>query len=306
MKKIALSCGDPSGVGPEVIESSLAKHPDWAESLCLIGPSAWLDPLCEAYSVEGLSVGSSTFVPTPGTPSERGAEIALEAMTEAANGCRNDQFSAVVTGPVSKYWLKKVGFSHPGQTEFFADVWGGIPTMAFVGKRLKVALTTWHIPLAQVPHALTKSCLELTVTRAAWLAQACGSPQPRIGVCGLNPHAGEQGIMGREEVDIIDPLLEALRQKYKGLSRCEPADTIFYKMLQGSFDIVVALYHDQGLAPLKTLEFDQAVNLSLGLPWLRTSPDHGTGFDIAGKGKAQSSSMEQAILLAQQLGPNMS
>ena len=154
MKKIALTCGDPAGVGPEIIAAHLGSHPEEAQKLCLIGPSTWLDPLRKKYAVDGLAVGPKNFRALPGSPNTQGALIALEAMHLAAEGCRRGTFRAVVTAPVSKYWLQKTGFRHAGQTEFFAESWGGTPTMAFAGQKLKVALATWHIPLSQVPLSL--------------------------------------------------------------------------------------------------------------------------------------------------------
>ena len=222
-------------------------------------------------------------------------------MKLAAQGCIDGLFRGVVTGPVSKYWLKHAGFAYPGQTEFFASVWGGDPTMAFVGKQLRVVLATWHIPLREVPSALNEACIEKAVQRANELAQLLGSSKPRIGVCGLNPHAGEDGLLGREEQDVINPVLDKLRESIPGLSSCLPGDTVFHRQINGDFDVVIAAYHDQGLSAVKTLEFDSAVNLTLGLPHIRTSPDHGTAFDLAGKKSANTDSFAAAINLAQQL-----
>ncbi len=297
-KKVALTCGDPAGVGPEVAERLLAARPELAQAVCLVGPPSWLERL---PGVEGVPVGEAGFRAVPGKPSEAGAHVAFEALETAARGCRGGRFAAAVTGPVSKTWMQRVGFHFPGQTEFFADRWSGEPTMAFGGGRMRVVLATWHIPLMSVAQALTSEVLERAVRRAVWLARALGAERPRVGVCGLNPHAGEDGILGREEMDFLNPELDRLRREFPGLSRCEPPDTVFWRHLQGEFDAVVALYHDQGLGPLKTLDFENSVNITLGLPWVRTSPDHGTAFGIAGQGKANFSSMEQALMLAQKL-----
>ncbi|MEM8549321.1 MAG: 4-hydroxythreonine-4-phosphate dehydrogenase PdxA, partial [Verrucomicrobiota bacterium] len=183
----------------------------------------------------------------------------------------------------------------------FAERWYGAPTMAFAGGRLTVVLATWHIPLMQVASHLNHETLSRAVKNAAYLAQKLGSANPRIGVCGLNPHAGEEGLLGYEEQGIIDPILDALRGTYPGLSHCLPGDTVFHRQLQGEFDVIIAMYHDQGLAPLKALDFDRAVNITLGLPFIRTSPDHGTAFGIAGKGQAETGSFRRAIELALQL-----
>ncbi|TVP74929.1 MAG: 4-hydroxythreonine-4-phosphate dehydrogenase, partial [Puniceicoccaceae bacterium] len=222
-------------------------------------------------------------------------------MELAAEGCRSGRFRGVVTGPVSKSGLQAVGFSFPGQTEFFAHAWGGEPSMAFVGRELCVVLATWHIPLRQVPEALDAACLEKAVRRAHALARQLGATQPRIGVCGLNPHAGEGGLLGREEAEVLDPTLDRLRVELPGLSRCLPGDTVFFRQRQGEFDVVVAAYHDQALAAVKTLEFDSAVNLTLGLPHVRTSPDHGTAFHLAGRDQADCRSLTAALALARKL-----
>ena len=173
--------------------------------------------------------------------------------------------------------------------------------MAFVGQSLRVVLATWHMPLSEVPSALTAECLTLAVERADQLARALGVASPKIAVCGLNPHAGENGLIGVEERDVLNPALKKLQNRYPGLSECLPADTVFYRQRKGEFDVVVAAYHDQGLAAVKTLEFDSAVNVTLGLPYLRTSPDHGTAYDLAGKGEADCGSFLSALRLAQRL-----
>jgi 4-hydroxythreonine-4-phosphate dehydrogenase len=173
--------------------------------------------------------------------------------------------------------------------------------MAFCGGRLRVALLTWHIPLREVSAHLTPPELERAVAAADELARADGIARPRIAVCGLNPHAGEEGLLGTEEREQIDPVLDHLRDRFPALSRCVAGDTAFGRALRGEFDVVVALYHDQGLAPLKTLEFDEAVNVTLGLAHVRTSPDHGTAFGIAGLGQANPRSFAQAVAVARRL-----
>lgn len=294
---LALTCGDPAGVGPEIIAAWLRANPQEAGKVRPIGPQRWLD----ALGVAGQAVGPKDFSIEAGQPTVAGAKIALEALEAAAAGCKAGTFSAVVTGPVSKSWLQKAGYTFPGQTEFFAARWGGEPTMAFAGGKLHVVLATWHIPLMAVTQALDEKTLARAVTQADRLAQALGDFNPRIGVCGLNPHAGEDGLLGNDERDRLNPWLDKLRKQFPGLSRCEPGDTVFWRQLRGEFDIVVALYHDQGLAPLKTVDFDESVNITLGLPWVRTSPDHGTAFSIAGQGKASWKSFANAVVLARLL-----
>lgn len=305
---LVLTCGDPAGVGLEIIAAWAQAHPQASQAACLIGPRMWLDELaaCGIAFHRTLAVGPRSFMPHPGKPTVEGADLAVEALECAAAGCREGDFSAVVTAPVSKIWLKRVGFSFPGQTEFFADRWGDVPTMAFAGGRLRVVIATRHIPLQDVPRQLDAPSLQHAVAQAVQLVQCLGVARPRIGVCGLNPHAGEEGLLGSEEQDVLNPQLTELRSTYPDLSLCQPADTLFRRHLQGEFDAVVALYHDQGLAPLKTLEFDQAVDITLGLPWVRTGPDHGTGFSIAGKNVATITSFANAVDLARKLACKLS
>lgn len=299
MPRLAVTCGDPAGVGPEIIAAWLRANPSEAGRVAVIGPARWLATLPDG--VERVAVGGADYLAVPGTPDADGARIAVAAMEAAAAGCRDGRFAGVVTGPVSKAELAKVGYPFPGQTEFFAARWGGEPVMAFCGGRLRVALLTWHIPLREVPAHLTAAAFERTVRAADTLARAEGSVAPRIAVCGLNPHAGEDGLLGDEERTVIDPILDGLRAEFPGLSRTLPGDTVFARQLRGEFDAVVALYHDQGLAPLKTVDFDESVNVTLGLPFVRTSPDHGTAFGIAGKGVASVTSFANAVAVARRL-----
>lgn len=307
--RLAFTCGDPAGVGPEIIAAWLCDA-DAAEvrQVEIHGPARWLAalPKSGAFTARPVSAGVDDFEAEPGRPGELGARVAHEALRAAAAAAREGRVAGVVTGPVAKSWMARAGWRFPGQTEFFAAEWGGEPVMAFAGGRLRVVLATWHIPLAAVPGALGEDVLARAVTAAAELCVADGAARSaedaRIAVCGLNPHAGEGGLLGTEERDSIDPILDRLRAAGRpGLSRALPGDTVFGRQLRGEFDAVVALYHDQGLAPLKTLEFDHAVNITLGLPWVRTSPDHGTGFDIAGRGAASATSFSNAVRMAWKL-----
>ena len=224
---------------------------------------------------------------------------AFESLEVAAAGCASGRYCAVATAPISKFEMRKVGFNFAGQTEFFADRWHGTPVMAFAGKKLIVSLATWHEPLRAVPDSIDEAKISRAVEAACELARKLrGMENPRIAVCGLNPHAGEDGILGFEEIEIINPALDKLREKYPNLSKALPPDTVFERVLKGEFDCAVSMYHDQGLAPLKALEFDNAVNVSMNLKYLRTSPDHGTGYSIAGKGIASSNSFAAAVELA--------
>jgi 4-hydroxythreonine-4-phosphate dehydrogenase len=296
---LAITCGDPAGVGPEIIAGWLQTHAAEARGVAVIGPAQWLAGLPECGAK--IAVGREEFAATAGKPDAEGALVAWAAMERAAKGCAQREFGAVVTGPVSKARLAAIGYAFPGQTEFFAARWGGEPVMGFCGGKLRVVLATWHVPLASVPSLLGPQLLRRTVAAAEALARAEGVAQPRIGVCGLNPHAGEDGLLGGEEREMLNPALDGLRAEFPGLSRCEPGDTLFARQLRGEFDVVVALYHDQGLAPLKAVDFDEAVNVTLGLPFVRTSPDHGTAFGIAGKGVARGTSFANAIVVARRL-----
>mgnify|MGYP000871372266 CR=1 FL=1 len=297
---LAFTCGDPAGVGPEIIEAWIAAHPNALKDVAVIGPARWAGKLA-SRGVHAVAVGEDEFSIEAGHPTIDGARVALAAMERAAEGTQRGEFSGVVTGPVSKSWLQKAGYVFPGQTEFFAARWGGEPTMAFCGGRLRLVLLTWHIPFRDVPGQLTEANIVRAVRAAAELARADGVTEPRIAVCGLNPHAGEDGLLGHEERDVIEPVLAKYRAEFPGLSRCEPGDTVFARALRGEFDVTIALYHDQGLAPLKTIDFDTAVNVTLGLPHVRTSPDHGTAFGIAGRGLASAASFTNAVTVARRL-----
>lgn len=299
--KLAFTCGDPAGVGPEIIAAWLQSNPEAAHAVTVIGPEQWLQKLDTAAGK--VAVGLADFSATLGEPSGEGALVAWAAMERAALGCKTGEFKGVVTGPVSKEWLARIGYEFPGQTEFFAARWGGEPVMAFGGGKLRVVLATWHVPLYDVPGLLGPHLLQRTVHAADEFARILvpASTPPRIGVCGLNPHAGEGGLLGHEEIELLNPALEKLRTQFPGLSLCESGDTLFARQLRGEFDVVIALYHDQGLAPLKVIDFDESVNVTLGLPHVRTSPDHGTAFGIAGKGIARATSFANAVDVANRL-----
>lgn len=301
--RLAFTCGDPAGVGPEVIAAWLAAAaPEEASAVEVHGPAKWLARLPKAGLFAAKPAGAVDYEATPGKPDDEGARVADAALRAAAAAAREGRVAGVVTGPVAKSRMARVGWTHAGQTEFFAAEWGGEPVMAFAGGRLRVVLATWHIPLAAVPAALDAAVLGRAADAAAELCAADGvAGAARIAVCGLNPHAGEDGLLGGEERELIDPALDGLRARHPGLSRTLPGDTVFGRQLRGDFDAVIALYHDQGLGPLKTLEFDEAVNVTLGLPFVRTSPDHGTGFDIAGRGVASARSFGNAVRLARRL-----
>ncbi len=293
---IAVTCGDPAGIGPELLASWLKAHPEQASSVVPIGPADWI-----ARLGQGIAVGPKDFVTRPGKPDDAGQLIAIEAMEMAARGASGARFAAVVTGPVNKKGLAGVGYVFPGQTEFFASRWSGDPVMAFAGGKMTVGLVTWHIPLSGVSQAITGADIRRTVLALISLRGKLGDRRPRIAVCGLNPHAGEGGLLGKEDDAIIRPAVEALRAEGHEVVGPLPGDTVFHRHLQGEFDAVAAIYHDQGLAPLKAVDFSTSANLSLGLKHVRTSPDHGTAYEIAGQDKADRGSFDSAMRLARLL-----
>ena len=285
--KVGSTCGDPAGVGPEVIKAAL-------RSDRLPG------------GVDYLVIGATNAF-SPGKPDLASARQAIEALEEAAALAKAGEIQAVVTGPVSKRAMHGAGFAFPGQTEFFAERCGVSNfAMCLTGGKVTVALVTAHVPLSEVPGLLKESeIVRVGRLLAAFLALR-GIAHPRIAVAGLNPHAGESGDLGCEEIDVIAPAVQSLRLRLAGtaeVSGPHSPDTLFHRVIDGEFDGVLCMYHDQGLIPLKLHAFDEGVNVTLGLPFPRTSPDHGTAFDLAGKGLARPSSMIAAIRLASELAP---
>jgi 4-hydroxythreonine-4-phosphate dehydrogenase len=283
MPRILITLGDPAGVGPEVIDAALA--------------SGGFPSNAHFEVIGDRSAGS------PGKPDARSAAASLAALDEAVRRLKDGSADAVVTGPVSKEGLQAVGFPFPGQTEYFAAAFGTSHFgMLLTGDTLTVGLATIHEALAAVPGLLSSDRIFEIGRLSAEFLHRRGIAQPRIAVAGLNPHAGENGAFGREEMSIIAPAI--LRLNATGLATFSgPAvpDAVFRDAARGHFDAVIAMYHDQGLIPLKLLDFDSAVNVTLGLPKPRTSPDHGTAFSIAGKNLANPSSMLAAIRLACEL-----
>jgi 4-hydroxythreonine-4-phosphate dehydrogenase len=286
--RIGITLGDPAGIGPEVVRAALA--------------SGRLSDDFE-YTIVG---DSDAFI--PGVPTKESAQHAFAALEEAASLVLNGGVSAIVTGPVSKKGLHEVGFKFPGQTEFFAARANvSNYAMCLTGGKITVALVTAHVPLKDVSSLLTKEEIVRTGLLLAKFLQRKGVPSRRVAVAGLNPHAGEGGDLGREEIEIIQPALQILQQRTDvGLFEGPfSPDTLFHQVAEGAFDGVLCMYHDQGLIPLKLHAFDQGVNITLGLPFVRTSPDHGTAFDLAGKGVARPDSMIAAIQLASDLIRNV-
>lgn len=299
MKKLAITVGDPSSVGCEIIKKWIEKNPQLASGTEVIGHRSFLKTLPEFVSKKSVN---DTAVFTAGVPEVEGAKVALDALEAAAKGCKDGEYCAVVTAPVSKICMKNVMPDFVGQTEFFESRWGGNAVMCFWGAHMIVSLVTWHIALSKVPSAINFENIARAAKSAEFLARKlCLKSSPKIAMCGLNPHAGEGGILGTEELEIINPAVEILKGEIPNLSLALPPDTVFNRIIKGEFDAAVAMYHDQGLAPLKSVDFDNAVNISMGLNFVRTSPDHGTGFDIAGKGIASEKSFASAVDVALKL-----
>jgi 4-hydroxythreonine-4-phosphate dehydrogenase len=284
---IAITLGDPAGIGPEIVRAAL--------------DSGQLDPRFN-YRVLGSAEGV-----TPGQPTPASARAAIAALEESARLAVAGEIDAVVTGPIHKANAQAAGFAFPGQTEFFAAR-AGIENFAMLltGGAITVALVTMHVALRDVPAMITGPEIERVGSLLAeFLALRLGPQKPsRIAVAGLNPHAGESGAMGREEIEVIAPAIARLQSQWSGravLTGPISPDTLFCRAVAGEFDGVLCMYHDQGLIPLKLHAFDQGVNVTLGLPFVRTSPDHGTAFEIAGKGIARPASTLAALQLAAKL-----
>ncbi|MEY2557043.1 MAG: hypothetical protein QOE34_468 [Verrucomicrobiota bacterium] len=283
--RIGITLGDPAGIGPEIVRAALAsgRLPETAD-----------------YSLVGEAINCSLGQPTPET-----ARAALAALEQGAALALRGEIDAIVTGPIHKARMYEIGFNFPGQTEFFADRCGVQNfAMLLTGGKLTVALVTTHLPLREVAPALRTSEIVRVGLLLKDFLQRRQIEEPRIAVAGLNPHAGESGALGREEIEIITPAIAELNIKSPIFSGPFSPDTIFHHAASGAWDGVLCMYHDQGLIPLKLHAFHEGVNVTLGLPYSRTSPDHGTAFEIAGKGLARADSMIAAINLAVELAQN--
>ena len=319
--------GDPAGIGPEVIVKALSDRKIY--DLCrpvVFGDHGALDLYA---GVKGHSLirdiahpsesqgrpGRIDLIPvcslpksilTPGLPKRQGGAAMVDCILTAVEMAKSKAISAVVTCPISKTLMHQAGYDYEGHTQLLASLTRCRDyVMMLAGSRLRVALVTIHCALQEVPSLLSKENVfrTLRITAEA-LQQDFGIPGPRLAVAALNPHAGEEGLFGREEEEILRPAIRKARAKGYGVEGPFPADSLFYKAAGGAFDAVVAMYHDQGLIPLKLLHFSDAVNVTLGLPIVRTSVDHGTAYDIAGKDRADSSSLKAAIRTAVMMARN--
>jgi 4-hydroxythreonine-4-phosphate dehydrogenase len=315
---LAISLGDPAGIGPEVVAKCWDNRDRFglqpfvaigdSRSLAAVwdGPLAIIDDPREADSAFDLGLPllhiSSAEADLPGRPSMAGAHCSLDALELAVGLARSGSAAAVITGPVSKQQLYSIGFAHPGQTEFVAERCGVAPAnvaMMLAGPTLRTVPVTTHVPLAEVAGQLSIGLVEAR-GRAALrgLQRNFGIAEPRLAVAAFNPHAGEGGTLGREEIDIIEPAIAILREEGWRVTGPHPADTMFHQAARARYDAALCIYHDQALIPLKALHFDEGVNITLGLPIVRTSPDHGTAFDIAGEDRADPRAMAAALRMA--------
>lgn len=322
MLPLAVSLGDPAGIGPEtIVESWARRHEKGLAPFFVTGGPGLLEQASIARGIEcpilriddpakavecfdkGLPVlGQEDASYRPGTPDDAGAALALGSLAVAVRMALLGKASGVVTAPVAKAQLARVGFEFPGQTEFLAAACGLGPdevVMMLAGPSLRAVPVTVHCALSDVPRLLdTETIAAKARIVASALSRDFGIEAPRIAVCGLNPHAGEGGKFGHEERDIIAPAIEIARSEGIAITGPHPADALFTPRARQTYDTALAMYHDQALVPLKALDFDEGVNVTLGLPIVRTSPDHGTAFDIAGKGLADPGAMMAALRMA--------
>lgn len=318
MKTIAITMGEPWGVGPEVIIKALHSGRTGKQIVPVVIGS--VNVMWEAVKTTGLPVRvrkvsdisdlnyeldtinvldiRSNLVLKKG-PSESSGKAVIKYIDKAVELALADKVSAIVTAPISKESLKLAGAKWPGHTEMLADLTDTTNfAMMFASKKLNVILSTIHISLKNVPKKINEKLILRTIRLASLGMEMLGMKCPRIAVAGLNPHAGESGIMGREETEAIIPAINKARKEGINASGPYPPDVVFHKALNKEFDMIVCMYHDQGLIPFKMLAFETGVNITVGLPIIRTSPDHGTAFDIAWENNANPSSMIEAIKLA--------
>jgi 4-hydroxythreonine-4-phosphate dehydrogenase len=288
--RVAITLGDPRGIGPEIVAQVMAEPPEGAEYV-LIGADGSEERKVKREKGEAFTFPVSRFTGSP-----RDAGLLVKSQIEhAVSLALAGHVDAIVTGPAEKAALRAAGMPYPGHTEWLAALAGGMDVaMMLTDERLRVVLITTHLPLRAVPDAVTRTAIERAgaVTRAA-LRAWWGIAEPRLAVCALNPHAGEAGLFGTEDATVLAPAARAL-----GAAGPLPADTVFVRALRGEFDAVLVPYHDVGMTAIKVAAFGRAVNVTLGLPFVRTAPDHGTALDIAGKGIADPGSMRAAVALA--------
>ena len=308
---LALTLGDPAGIGPEIVVKAWQALRESGPAFVVVGdPSALAGaPLSIAADPRDAAASFADALPVIDGARGTGPEAVIRWIAEATRLALEGKVGGVVTAPIAKSRLYEAGFKFPGHTEYLADLTAAAPmaaargpVMMLTARDLRVALVTIHTPLADVPAAVTAERVMhvATVTHEA-LQRDFGIERPRLALAGLNPHAGEDGAIGTEEVRVLAPAAAALRAKGVDISDPKPADSLFHVEARRRYDAVVCLYHDQALIPVKTIDFWGGVNVTLGLPIVRTSPDHGTGFDIAGQGVARADSLIAAIRLAAEI-----
>ena len=308
---VAITMGDPVGVGPEVVLKAVASPKVGRAARCVVvGDAGVLERVSKKIKVrlpKSVEVVSASRLAAaklkPARPTKATGEAMISYIDEAVRLIEKGVAHAVATAPITKDAAKKAGFRFPGHTEYLAHLTGSKDfVMMLGGDKLKVALVTIHEPLKKVPRLVTKARVLKTIKiTAAAFKRDFGIKKPRIAVAGLNPHAGEGGIMGNEDISIITPAVRAAKRAGINATGPLPADTVFFAAAKGDFHVVVCMYHDQGLGPMKLLHFDDGINVTLGLPIIRTSVDHGTAYDIAWKGKANHASMVNAIVTAAEM-----
>jgi 4-hydroxythreonine-4-phosphate dehydrogenase len=304
--RLGVTVGDPAGIGPEVTLRALATGDLPEADIAVYGPAEVLHERAARFGLPPLDRLRARVVDLPlegvvplGRASAAGGEAAARAVLAAGGEALAGALDGMVTAPLNKESLAAAGYRWPGHTEMLADLAGADDVaMLFVGGGLRVALLTIHRALRSVPDAITRGEVTRVVRLVHRELPRLGATTRRIALCGLNPHAGEAGMFGREEIDVLSPAAEELRREGIELTGPLPADSLFVRAAHGEFDAVVANYHDQGLIPVKLAAFGHAVNVTLGLPFVRTSVDHGTGFDIVEKGIADPGSLRAAIRLA--------
>lgn len=317
---LVLTQGDPASIAPEITAAVWQKLRQNGPAFVYVGDPSLLERRVPVQTVRYLSAGADIFShalpviplhlatpPAPGEPDRRNAASVLESIRLAVELTLSGEASAMITNPISKEVVQGAGFHHPGHTSYLAELCQtpGNEVMLLAGPSLKVVPITVHVALREAIAQLSSDLIIRTArTVAAGMQRDFGLSNPRMAFAGLNPHAGEHGLMGREEQEIILPALHTLRQEGYNVSGPLPPDTMFTPDARAKYDVALCMYHDQGLIPLKTLDMAEGVNVTLGLPIIRTSPDHGTAFDIAGQNKADPRSLEAAIQLAATLAEN--
>ncbi len=324
MRPFAVSMGDPAGIGPEITVkawTALRNNPEYA--FAVISPPEIFSDLPHRV-ISDISEAADVFnnalpilaiqgeTPVSGKPSAKNAPAIIESIERGVELCLSYLSDGLITNPIAKHVLYEAGFKFPGHTEFLGHLSDGHaapyaqgPVMMLTAQNLRVGLATVHIPLKTAAEQLTTDGIAETArVILGALKTDFGIAQPRLALTGLNPHAGESGSLGSEEIEIINPAAQFLRDEGHDVTDAQPADTLFHAEARETYDAVLAMYHDQGLIPVKTIDFHGGVNITLGLPFIRTSPDHGTAFDIAGQNIAQSDSLIAAIRKAREIADN--